>query len=519
MDVTAWLTQLGLEQYAAQFRDNDVTADVLPHLTADDLRDMGIASVGHRRKLMTAIAAAQSAAPPQESADAAMAPAAPIRRRPAPLPERRQLTVLFCDLVDSTLLARALDPEDMRDVIRAYQDCCAGMIARYAGHVARFMGDGVLAYFGYPVAHEDDAERAVRAALDLISAVGRLSPRSGLTLELRIGIATGMVVVGDLIGERASQEEAVVGETPALAARLQAAARTNEVLISARTRRLVGGLFECVDAGGLYLKGFSEPVQAWRVVGESPSEDRFTAFHATALTDLVGREREIDLLVDRWTLASSGEGQVALLSGEPGIGKSRVAQALRERIAGQPYLRLHHSCSPHHQNSALYPIIARIEHAAGFSRDDSAVSKVGKLEKLMRLADATDSETVAAFAALLGLLPEDQVTAHARNAEQQKAKMFKALLTQLEGLARQKPVLMVFEDVQWIDPTTSDLLGLIIDRIQTLPVLLIVTYRPEFAPPWTGYAHVTTLSLNRLSHAQRVAMVERIAGKPLPQEV
>jgi class 3 adenylate cyclase/predicted ATPase len=517
MDVFDWLKQLGLEQYDAQFRDNDVTADVLPHLTADDLRDMGVASVGHRRKLMTAIAALQPPVP--SSAREPVAPPAPTQRRPAPLPERRQLTVLFCDLVGSTPLARALDPEDLREVIRAYQDCVAGMIARYAGHVARFMGDGVLAYFGYPVAHEDDAERAVRAALELINAVGRLSPRPGLTLELRIGIATGMVVVGDLIGERAAQEEAVVGETPALAARLQAAARANDVLISARTRRLVGGLFECTDAGELELKGFAEPIQAWRVVSETANEDRFTAFHTAALTDLVGREHEVDLLVNRWALASGGEGQVALLSGEPGIGKSRITQALRERMAGQPHLRLHHSCSPHHQNSALYPIIARIEHAAGFSRDDAPDTKVAKLAKLLDIADATDADTVAAFTALLGLLPEDQVTSLAPSAEQKKAKTFKALMTQLEGLARQKPVLMVFEDVQWIDPTTSELLGLLIDRIQTMPVLLIVTYRPEFAPPWTGHAHVTTLSLNRLSHAQRVAMVERIAGKPLPAEV
>lgn len=512
MDVSTWLAQLGLEQYEGQFRDNDVTAEILPQLTADDLRDIGVASVGHRRRLLTAIAALHATTEP-----AAVSIAVP--RRPAPLPERRQLTVLFCDLVGSTPLARALDPEDLREVIRAYQDCCAGMIARYAGHVARFMGDGVLAYFGYPIAHEDDAERAVRAALDLVGAVGRLSPQPGLTLQLRIGIATGTVVVGDLVGERAAQEEAVVGETPALAARLQAAARANEILISARTRRLIGGLFDCVDTGGLTLKGFTEPVSAWRVAGESTSEDRFAAFHTAALTDLVGREREIDLLLDRWTLAASGEGQVTLLSGEPGIGKSRITQALRERIADQPHLRLHHSCSPHHQNSALYPIIARLEHAAGFSRDDTLASKRSKLERVLGPAGSTAPDALPMMLALLGLLPEDQLAVLATTAEQQKARTFKALLAQLEELARQQPVLMVFEDVQWIDPTTSELLGAVIDRIQTLPVLLIVTHRPEFVPPWTGHAHVTTLSLNRLSHAQRVAMVERIAGKALPPEV
>jgi class 3 adenylate cyclase/tetratricopeptide (TPR) repeat protein len=511
MDVSTWLAQLGLEQYEAQFLDNDVTAEILPQLTADDLRDIGVASVGHRRRLLGAIAALQVAAPEP-------APA-PIPKRPAPLPERRQLTVLFCDLVGSTPLARALDPEDLREVIRAYQDCCAGMIARYAGHVARFMGDGVLAYFGYPIAHEDDAERAVRAALDLVRAIGRLSPQPGLTLQLRIGIATGTVVVGDLVGERAAQEEAVVGETPALAARLQAAARANEILISARTRRLIGGLFDCVDTGGLTLKGFTEPVPAWRVTGESASEDRFAAFHAAAFTDLVGREREIDLLLDRWSLAANGEGQVTLLSGEPGIGKSRIAQALRERIADQPHLRLHHSCSPHHQNSALYPIIGRLEHAAGFSRDDTLADKRAKIERVLGPAGASSPDALPMMQALLGLLPEDQLAALSPTAEQQKARTFKALLAQLEELSRQQPVMMVFEDVQWIDPTTSELLNAVIDRIQTLKVLLIVTYRPDFSPPWTGHAHVTTLSLNRLSQAQRVAMIERIAGKPLPPEV
>jgi class 3 adenylate cyclase/predicted ATPase len=515
VDIATWLGDLGFGQYAAAFSDNDVTAEVLPHLTAEDLRDLGVGSVGHRRKLLTAIAALREAeaGPPTVAAE--------LEARPAVhAAERRQLTILFCDLVGSTALAATLDPEDMREVIRAYQDCCAGVIARFDGHVARFMGDGVLAYFGYPVAHEDDAERAVRAALDLVAAVGKLSSRQGVFLQLRVGIATGMVVVGDLVGHGAAQEQAVVGETPALAARLQSEAAPDQVLISARTQLLIGGLFECADAGRLVLKGFAKPVQAWRVVGESATGDRFAARHAASLTDLVGREREIELLLDRWALACNGEGQAALLSGEPGIGKSRIAQALRERIAGTPHVRMHHSCSPHHTNSALFPIVGRLEHAAGFNRDDTVAAKVAKLERLVGCGEGDGPEATPVFAALLGLLPEDQLAALGLGAEQQKAKTFQALVAQLETIARTQPVLMIFEDVQWIDPTTSELLGLVIDRIQTLPVLLIVTHRPDFTPPWTGHAHVTTLSLNRLSHAQRVAMIERVTGgKTLPAEV
>ncbi len=527
MDVASWLKDLGFEQYEAAFRDNDVTREVLPHLTADDLRDLGVSSVGHRRRLLTAIAelagAAEAPRPDRPPPDAAAGPATAAggeARSAAQAAERRQLTILFCDLVGSTALAGALDPEDMRDIMRAYQDCCAGMIARFDGHIARFMGDGVLAYFGFPRAHEDDAERAVRAALDLVSAVGRLSSQPGVALQLRVGIATGTVVVGDLIGEGASQEEAAVGETPALAARLQAIARPNEVLISARTRRLVGGLFDFADAGLQTLKGFSEPVQVWRVVAETTIEDRFTAFHTAALTELVGREHEIDLLLDRWGLALNGEGQVVLLSGEPGIGKSRITQALRERIAGQPHARMHHSCSPHHQNSALYPIMSRIEHAAGFARDDTRAAKIDKLGKLLDLSGGGNPDTLPLFASLMGLLTPEQIAEIDGTAEQQKGRTLRALLEQLEALTARQPVLMVFEDVQWIDPTTAELLGLVMERIETLPVLLVITHRPEFTPPWTGHAHITTLSLNRLSQAQRIAMVQRVAGgKELPPEV
>jgi class 3 adenylate cyclase len=368
VDVAAWLRELGLERYQQAFRMNEIDAEILSKLTADDLKDIGVTPVGHRRKLLEAIAAlAQPASAPQAvlSPPAENAP----RARPAEA-ERRQLTVLFCDLVGSTELSARLDPEDMGQVIRAYQGCCAEVVKRWDGHVAKFMGDGVLVYFGYPHAHEDDAERAVRAGLELADAVGRLAVPSDETLASRVGIATGLAMVGDLLGEGAADQDAVVGETPNLAARLQVLAEPGNVVISQSTRRLVGGLFELHDLGPQRLKGFAEPLAAWRVEGEGRAEGRFEALRGERLTPLVGREHELGLLLERWAWAADGDGQVVLLSGEPGIGKSRLVQALRERLAGERYTPLSHYCSPYHTASALYPVVGLLERAAGFSRDD-----------------------------------------------------------------------------------------------------------------------------------------------------
>jgi class 3 adenylate cyclase len=408
---------------------------------------------------------------------------------------RRQLTVMFCDLVGSTALAARLDPEDMREVIGAYQDGCAGMIARFEGHIARLVGDGVLAYFGYPVAHEDAAERAVRAALGLVATIGKLPLRHDVSLQVRIGVATGMVVIGDLAGAgKGSLFEEVVGQTPALAARLQTIAAPNQVIISASTHRLIGGLFDCLDAGRLDLKGFAQPVQAWRVVGEARVQGRFEAMHQTALTGLVGREREIELLVDRWALAASREGQVVLLSGEPGIGKSRISEEFQRRIAGEKHRRIFFSCSPHHQNSAFYPIITQLEHSAGFHRDDTPEAKLEKLGTLLREAGNDVPDALPLFAALLGLPADEGAPVRALGAEQQKKRTLAALLAQVEARAAREPVLLIFEDVQWLDPTTSEFLDLVIERIETLPVLLMITHRADFTPPWTGYEHDAALA-------------------------
>ena len=387
MDVAAWLRGLGLEQYAPAFRDNDVDGEVLPELTADDLISIGVTSVGHRRKLLAAIAAL-GAAPP-----AATVTAAP-RDAPAPADaERRQLTVMFCDLVGSTALSARLDPEDLREVIAAYHRAVAEIVAGFDGFVAKYMGDGVLVYFGYPRAHEDDAERAVRAGLGVIDAVGRLDVKS-VKLQARVGIATGLVVVGDLIGEGSAQEQSVVGETPNLAARLQALAEPDAVVIAAGTRRLVGDLFEYRDLGAVEVKGIAGPVPAWQVLRPSVVASRFEALRGSALTPLVGRDEEIDLLLRRWARAKAGDGQVVLVSGEPGLGKSRLTAALAERLHAEPHIRLRYFCSPYHQDSALFPFIDQLGRAAGFARDDPPAAKLEKLEALLARA-APPEEDVA----------------------------------------------------------------------------------------------------------------------------
>jgi predicted ATPase/class 3 adenylate cyclase len=428
---------------------------------------------------------------------------------------------MFCDLVGSTALSAELDPEDLRDVIAAYHTCVAEVIGRYDGSVAKYMGDGVLVYFGYPQAHEDDAERAVRSGLDLVPAVARLQPYEGrLRLQVRIGIATGLVIVGDLIGAGAAREEAVVGETPNLAARLQALAEPGQVIISHNTRQLVGEIFEVTDSGTHMLKGFAVPVRSWHVLRPSAVESRFDALHGTNLTPLIGREHELALLLERFERAKDGEGQVVLLSGEPGIGKSRLLRALRKQLAGESLMSLSHFCSPYHQHSALYPVIGRIERSAGLRRDESHETHLDKLEALLALGAENTREAAALIADLLAIPAGARFGPLNLTPQEKKEKTFQALLDQLSGLAARQPVLLLYEDIQWADASTIELLGLIIDCVQHLPVLVVVTFRPEFSSPWVGYAHATTLTLNRLTRRQGAAIVEKVAeGKPLPSEV
>ncbi len=372
MDIAAWLQGLGLERYVPAFRDNEIDWEVLPKLTSEDLREIGVAAIGHRRKLLDAIAALGATVPTAAMTAAPSNAAAPIDA------ERRQLTVMFFDLVGSTALAARFDPEDLRELIGAYHRAVADVVGRFDGFVAKYMGDGVLVYFGYPQAHEDDAERAVRTGLSVIDAVGRLDVKS-VKLQARVGIATGLVVGGDLIGEGSAQEQSVVGETPNLAARLQTLAEPGAVVMAAGTRRLTGDLFEYRDLGEVELKGIAAPVPAWQVLCPSAVASRFEALRGAVLSPLVGRGEEIELLLRRWARAKSGDGQVVLIFGEPGIGKSRLTVELGQHLQAEPHLRLRYFCSPSRQDSALHPFIDQLGHAAGFARDDSPAAKLEKL--------------------------------------------------------------------------------------------------------------------------------------------
>ncbi len=453
-------------------------------------------------------AAAKAAAP------VAAATAPPVAR-PALAAERRQLTVMFCDLVGSTALSTRLDPEDLREVIAAYHQCAADVVTRFGGYVAKYMGDGVLVYFGYPEAHEADAENAVRAALALVDSIRRLFHEDGAH-QVRVGIATGLVVVGELVGAGEVQERNVVGETPNLAARLQSAAAPNTVVIAATTRRLAGDHFEYEAIEPTALKGFQEPIGAWRVLRERTIASRFEALRAASLTPLVGRQEEMELLMRRWQQIKDGEGRVVLLAGEPGIGKSRLTAALEDNINNEAHVCLRYFCQPHHQGSALQPILAQLQHAAGFDPDDTPTDKRAKLERLLRQDAANSGADVETFAELLGLAGSSVETA-VSDPQRKRRRVLTALIEQLESVARQRPVLMLFEDAHWADPTSIELLTLTVERLQSLPVLLVITFRPDYQPPWTGHPHVTTLALNRLSQRERASLVDRITGgKALP---
>jgi predicted ATPase/class 3 adenylate cyclase len=521
-DIASWLKTLRLEQYAACFAENDINFAILSDLNDQDLKEIGVSSLGHRRQLLRAIAERKQAA---KSASNTVSPTVVLPHEPATTAprvdaaERRQLTVMFCDLVGSTGLSTRLDPEDLRSIITAYHHCCTEIVQRNGGFAAKFMGDGVLAYFGYPQAHEHDAERAVRAGLNLVETVPKLTTHAGSPLQVRVGIATGLVVVGDLIGTGAAQEQAVVGETPNLAARLQALAEPGAVVIASSTRRLTGGLFEYRDLGTVSLKGFAENVPAWQVLGAGAAESRFEALRTTTMP-LVGRDEEIELLLRRWEQVKKGEGCVVLISGEPGIGKSRIAQTIVERLSSEPHTRLRYFCSPHHQDSALYPSIAQLERAAGFARKDTDEQRLAKLETVLAQGTNDLSQVVPLLAELLSVPTGDRYPSLNLTPQKRKEKTLHAQLAQVEGLAAQQPVLMVWEDVHWSDPTTRESLDLLIDRVPTLRVLVMITFRAEFAPPWVGRSHVTMLILNRLPPRQRAEMIVHITnGKVLPKDI
>ena len=507
MDVGDWLRSLGLGQYETMFRENEIDSEVLPDLTDSDLSQFGV-PFGHRKRLLKAIANLGTTEGSARPANPAPTP------QSADVAERRQLTVMFCDLVGSTAISARLDPEDMREIIGAYHHCCAGLIERNGGFVAKYMGDGVLAYFGYPQAHEHDAERAVQAGLAIVEAAPKLVTATGSPLRVRVGIATGLVVVGDLIGSGESRERGVVGETPNLAARLQSIADRGTVVIAEGTRKLLGNLFELQDLGANELKGIAGSTRAWAALRAGSAEGRFEALHASGLTALVGREEEFELLLGRWSRVKTGEGQVVLLSGEAGIGKSRLTAALLERLAAEPHTRLRYFCSPQHPDSALYPIIGQMERAAGLGRDDPPPAKLDKLDAVLART-STSIEDAGLFAEMLSLLNDGRYPALDPDPARRRQKTLEALVSQMEALTRQNPVLMIFEDAHWTDPTSLEAFNRTVERIAGLRVLLIVTFRPEFAPPWIGLPHVTMLTINRLTQSEIGAMIDRVAGDNL----
>src|SRR5262245_18646442 len=505
-DVAEWLASLELREYAQRFAENAIDLSVIRDLTESDLKEIGVL-LGHRRKILRAIAELQRA-----PAIAPQVGTEPGRERA----ERRQLTVMFCDLVGSTALATRLDPEDMRQVMALFHRRIAEVIDDYQGIVARYMGDGVLAYFGYPQAHEDDVVQAVYAGLALVETAANLQTGVDSPLQIQVGIATGVAVVGDLIGEGSSQEQAVVGDTPNLAARLQALAEPGTVMISATTRRLAAGQFEYRNRGPVALKGWTEPVPAWEVLRTSSAESRFDAQHESKPTPLFGRDEEIELLLRRWRSATQGEGRVVVLIGDPGIGKSHIALALQERLEAEPHASLRYFCSAHHTNSALFPFVGQLERAARFKHGDSHAQKLAKLETILVDGD----ETVAVLANLLSLAPANRSDFPEMSPQSLKEKTLITLLAQFERLAAMQPALVIFEDVHWIDPTSLELLTMAVERVAQLRILLLITARLGFTPPWPQYAHVTTVAIPRLARLDVAAIIKRITGgKSLPVEV
>ena len=511
MDIAGWLLRLGFGRYVPAFLENRIGSDVLADLTEGDLEKLGI-PLGDRKRLLRAIKTTAAR-------DLGTIATSEVERGRPERAERRHLTVMICDLVGSTALSSRLDPEDMCAVVDAYHAACARVVLRYDGFLADFRGDGILAYFGYPRAHENDAERAVLAGLELVAAVARVRTPAAQPLAVRVGIATGVVVVGD-IGDAVLREHALVGDTPNIAARLQTVAEPGTIVIAESTRRLIGGMFRLRDLGPQMAKGFESPIAAWTIEGLGTSESRFEAVRFDAQSGLIGRARELDFLVERQRMAWKGEGRVVLISGEPGIGKSHLSAALAKCISGTPHTVLSYHCSPYHSNSALHPFIVQLERLTRLKADDSAAQRIQKLETVLAASGLDRNEVAPLFGALLSIPVDERYAQLTLNPTQQRRRTFSALLDLIECLARQQPILFVFEDVHWADATSLELLDLIVDRLRQLPVLALFTSRPEFEPPWKGLANVDVLALGPLDRNDIQTIVSKVAGgRALPTEV
>jgi class 3 adenylate cyclase/predicted ATPase len=503
--IADWLEKVGLPEYAQRFAENDIDCSVLPYLTDRDLKGLGV-SLGHRRKMLASISELVGSVQASPELDVQAEPEAKGSA------ERRQVSVLFCDLVGSTALAGSVDPELLSALIRRYQNTCAGVIGRFGGFVAKFMGDGVLAYFGFPHAFEDAAERAVRAALAIVAEVGCIERPEGMRLQTRIGIATGLVVVGEIVGTGIAMERTIVGETPNLAARLQALAAPNNILISDTTRSLLGDLFELEATGEHVLKGFARPIPAWRVRGEAAVESRFAAIRAGGHLPLIGRAHEMGLTLDRWRLARLGEGQIITVIGEPGIGKSRLVEALQEALCSEPHTRVYLQCSPHHSDTALYPVIQHLDRAARFAAADSPNGQIEKLRSLFARRAASDPTAIPLLAELLSIPAPEGAAPVSPVPAQRKAAIIALLVDEIVRLGDVDPVLLVLEDAHWIDATTLELMTRLIDSIGSAQLLIVVTSRPEFVPPWQARQYSMLLTLSRLGRSESAELVTGIAA-------
>ncbi len=520
-DVKRWLEDLDLERYVETFETNAIEMELLTDLGDADLEKMGVAALGHRKKLLRAIAELAGApASTPSSAEKALSGQA----------ERRNLTVMFCDLADSTALSTQLDPEDLQDVIRAYQERATDIIREYEGFVAKYMGDGILIYFGYPKSLERNAERAVRSALEIVEAMVGLNAdvgrSKGADLSVRIGIATGLVVVGEIVGEGLAQERTVVGEAPNVAARLQDIAQRDGIVVESLSKEVAGEAFVYEDLGLHELKGIAGSVQAWAVaglkdvVGHGADHDKIDS--AGVMPVLIGREEEIGLLQRAWqSTKDEGRGQVVTISGEAGIGKSVLIEELRADVHAEGLPQMALRCSPYHTGSALYPIVEHFKRFAGWQPEDSAETRLGKLEEMLERFDQALGETVPMLAGLLSLpLPEDRYPPLALSPEQRRQQTQDAIVAIILEQAKRQALLQVWEDLHWADPSTLELLGFLIEQVPAAPLLMVLTSRPDFAPPWSPRAYITPITLNRLEHLHTEALVARIAAmKSLPGEV
>lgn len=508
--IKQWLAERGLGQYIDIFKANDIDLRALSYLSEDDLRELGV-SLGHRRILINEIKQITQQPIQSQSAD--------DRSQIEETAERRQLTVKFCDLVDSTAMAQEIDPEEMREILRHYQNSVSASVRQYGGYVARFVGDGVLSYFGWPRAYEDQADRAVRASISIIKVMQHLDNQSSSSINVRIGIDSGLVVVGDLIGEATSDLNTVIGETPNLAARLQSRAEPGEIIIGTNTRRLLGDTFKFKGISPKKLKGFKDEIAAWKVIGERHAGNRFEATHTKKLAKLVGREHELGLLRERWQQAKDFEGQIVLLSGEAGIGKSRLARDFSLAISNDLRFNLSYQCSPHHTNSAFYPIITRLQRAVGFSETDSTEDKLDKLEKSLQLWGNDVKRVAPLFAELMSVPSQQRYGSLELTPQQLRQQTIEAMIDQVLALCQRRPVYILIEDAHWIDPSMMDFITELMPRITDKPAMVLITYRPENLPKWPPLPNLTSISLNRLGRKQAAEIAHAVGGEELLQAV